>query len=153
MSAKWLFEAACFATYGVEMQIREISVYQKTNNIFRYLSSCLKFIKGLQGIFIPTWNIWTCRQKTVINLTYRYFGKTTLWNACHMNTCRFHYLPTGSTRSQFIIPPISLWNAVTVYFTSRRFMIAINISINDLLNYNCDRYLPTQLQGGVDYNL
>lgn len=48
---------------------------------------------------------------------------------------------------------ISLWNAVTIYFASRRFMIAINISINDLLNYNCDRYLPTQLQGGVACNL
>lgn len=46
-----------------------------------------------------------------------------------------------------------LWNAVTIYFTSRRFMIAINILINDLLNYNCDRYLPTQLQGGVARNL
>lgn len=32
-------------------------------------------------------------------------------------------------------------------------MIAINILINDLLNYNCDRYLPTQLQGGVGRNL
>lgn len=48
---------------------------------------------------------------------------------------------------------ISLWNAVTIYFASRRFMIAINISINDLLNYNFDRYLPTQLQGGVTGNL
>lgn len=48
---------------------------------------------------------------------------------------------------------ISLWNAVAIYFAGRRFMIAINISINDLLNYNCDRYLPTQLQGGVACNL
>lgn len=29
------------------------------------------------------------------------------------------------------------------------FMIAINILINDLLNYNTDRYLPTQLRGGA----
>lgn len=48
---------------------------------------------------------------------------------------------------------ISLWNAVAIYFACRRFMIAINILINDLLNYNCDRYLPTQLQGGVACNL
>lgn len=80
-------------------------------------------------------------------MTYRHFGKRRVRNRVSAP------LFTNRFRRRFIIPPISLWNAVTVYFTSRRFMIAINISINDLLNYNCDRYLPTQLQGGVGRNL
>lgn len=69
------------------------------------------------------------------------------WNQC-MSKALFtdRSLPPADVRYR-------LWNAVTIYFTSRRFMIAINILINDLLNYNCDRYLPTQLQGGVARNL
>lgn len=92
-------------------------------------------------------DIRMCWRQTLINLTYRHLENGVVKRLS--NECMSKALFTNrSPRRQ-----ISLWNAVTIYFSSRRFMIAINILINDLLNYNCDRYLPTQLQGGVGRNL
>lgn len=51
--------------------------------------------------------------------------------------------------SLYILADTAAAAAAAVGTGGGSFMIAINILINDLLNYNTDRYLPTQLRGGA----